>query len=272
MYTNRPLNGQMKGYDKRKQPVPGQQKAYRTAAYLRVSTDEQAESGLGIDNQKSRTQAMATVKGWAQPELYVDEGVSGTKDASRRPELQRLLTDVRSGQVDAVIILSLDRLGRKTRMVLDLVEELTAHGVALVSCKESLDTTSPQGQFVLTMFAALAQLERDLIAERTRGALHEKSKRDGEAGGKLPYGYIRTESGPTVDADQAKVVRFIFNARKRGDSLREIAAKLNERSVVGPRGGKWWATSVREVLENGPAYRGQRRGLSDVRWPTILAA
>jgi DNA invertase Pin-like site-specific DNA recombinase len=114
---------------------------------------------------------MATVEGWNEPLVYCDAGISGTRDATRRPELQRLLSDVRSGTVAAVIILSLDRLGRETRLVLDLVEEFSRHGVALVSCKESLDTTSPQGQFVLTMFAALAQLERDLISERTKAAL-----------------------------------------------------------------------------------------------------
>ena len=140
----------------------------------------------------------------------------------------------------------------------------------LISCKESLDTESATGKFVLSLFASLAQLERDLIAERTTAALQELSKR-GVVGGKMPYGYVRTADGPTVDAEAAKTVRFIFNARKRGDSLRDIANKLNDRGVVGPRGGIWHHTSVREVLENGPAYRGQWRGLSEVRWPVILA-
>lgn len=243
---------------------------YRTAAYLRVSTDEQAESGLGIGAQAARCAAMATAKGWSEPSIYADEGVSGTKPAAKRPALHRLLADVQAGQIDAVIILSLDRLGRKTRLVLDLVDELTHAGVALVSCKESLDTTSPQGQFVLTLFAALAQLERDLIAERTKAALSEHSRRDGEAGGKLPYGYVRTPDGIAIETDAAPYVRFIFNARKRGDSLRTIAEKLNARGIPGPRGGQWHHTSVREVLANRAAYTGHPRGLSTLRWPAIL--
>ncbi|PWT76173.1 MAG: hypothetical protein C5B60_04420 [Chloroflexi bacterium] len=215
-------------------------KPYRVATYMRVSTDEQADSGLGIDSQLSRVRGMSAAKGWCEPIVYTDAGISGTKDASKRPALQRLLADVRAGSIDAVIILSLDRLGRKTRLVLDLVEELAGCGVALVSCKESLDTTSPQGQFVLTMFAALAQLERDLIAERTKAALTEHSKRDGEAGGKLPYGYVRSVDGVAVDDNILKHVHFIFNARKRGDTLREIAIKLNEKGVASPRGGIWY--------------------------------
>jgi site-specific DNA recombinase len=247
-------------------------RAYRTAAYLRVSTDEQADSGLGLEAQRARCLAMATVKNWNEPAVYCDAGISGTKDATKRPELQRLLSDVRAGNVDAVIILSLDRLGRKTRLVLDLVEELARHRVALVSCKESLDTTSPQGQFVLTMFAALAQLERDLVSERTKAALTERSKQNGDAGGRMPYGYVRVESGVVVDVEAIPTIKFIFNARKRGDSLRDIAAKLNERSIVGPRGGVWHHTSVKEVLANRDAYMGRPRGLSDVRWPAVLKA
>src|SRR5690348_1039411 len=126
----------------RKQAKSGPTKTYRVAAYVRVSTDEQAASGLGIQSQVERCQAMATVKGWPIPTLYADEGISGTKDATQRPGLMRLLTDACDGQIDAVIILSLDRLGRKTRLVLDLVEELADNGVALISCKESLDTES----------------------------------------------------------------------------------------------------------------------------------
>ena len=106
----------------RKQPAQRQQKAYRAASYLRVSTDEQKDSGLGIDAQRSRVQGMAAAKDWTEPTEYADEGISGTKDASKRPGLQRLLQDAHDGKIDAVIILSLDRLGRKTRLVLDLVE------------------------------------------------------------------------------------------------------------------------------------------------------
>lgn len=249
-----------------------EQTTFRAAAYLRVSTDEQKESGLGIEVQRSRCINTALGKGWPEPVVYPDEGISGTKDASKRPALQRLLTDAREGKVDAVIILSLDRLGRKTRLVLDLVEELTACGVVLVSCKESLDTQTATGKFVLSLFASLAQLERDLIAERTKAALGEKRKQDGEAGGRLPYGYLRTDAGLLVDAEAARTVRYIFGCKRRGDSMRAIAEKLNQQNIPSPRGGRWFHTTIREILDNRSAYVGGKRGESDVRWPVILAA
>src|SRR5260370_2125421 len=153
-------------------PQPGESaQPMRVAAYVRVSTDEQAESGLGLGDQRRRAQAMAEVKGWPAPAVYVDEGISGTKDPADRPALATLLADIHAGQVNAVIVLSLDRLGRQVRMVLDLVEVFRRAKVELVSCKESLDTATPPGKFLLVMFPALAELDRDLISERTIAAL-----------------------------------------------------------------------------------------------------
>jgi len=156
--------------------------------------------------------------------------------------------------------------------VLDLVEEMTRYGVSLVSCKESLDTTTPQGQFVLTMFAALAQLERDLIAERTRAALAEHSRRDGEAGGRMPYGYLRDTLGVRVDRNAAHIVRRIYELRGQGLTLRAIATQLNKRASASPRGGRWHHSSVAVVLANEDAYRGGERGASVIKWPVILKA
>jgi hypothetical protein len=75
-----------------------------------------------------------------------------------------------------------------------------------------------------------------------------------------------------VNVDVVPTIRFIFNARKRGDSLRDIATKLNARGVFGPRGDVWHHTSVNDVLANRDAYMGKARGLSEVRWPAVLKA
>ena len=249
----------------------------RVAAYLRVSTEEQAESGLGLGDQRRRCEAMAAAKGWPEPMIFADEGISGTKDTDKRPALRSMLEAVKRGEVDAVIVLSLDRLGRRTRLVLDLVELLTYHGAALVSCKEQLDTSTAQGQFVLTMFAALAQLERDLISERTVGALAELSRREGETGGRMPYGYqrITTNNGRhSIDFDHgaAKVVKHIFALHRRGDSTRTIAERLQEAGHPSPRGKavKWSHTSVAYILNNSAVYYGGKRGTSSNNWPAIL--
>ncbi len=256
----------------RRPPSTPKSDALRVAAYVRVSTDEQAESGLGLADQQSRCEGMAAGKGWPAPTVYRDAGVSGTKEPKERPALAHLLADVRAGSVDAVIVLSLDRLGRRTRMVLDLVEEFGRRQVQFVSCKETIDTSTPQGQFVMVLFAGLAQLERDLIAERTTAALAELGRTTGDRGGRIPYGYRRQHENGVVKVDPAAAgtVRRIFSARRRGESLREIARKLNEAKVPAPRGGPWRHTTVASILANRALYAGGRRADSLHRWPAIL--
>ncbi len=229
------------------------------AAYIRVSTEDQAESGLGMDAQRSRCKAMCEVKAWPEPTFYVDDGISGTKDVHKRPGLHSMVDDIKAGKVNVVVVPSLDRLGRRMHIIIDLLQRFNEHRVSLVSCKESFDTSTPQGQFVLHMFAALAQLERDLISQRTIDALFEREMRDGETGGRLPYGYIRTPRGIAIDPEAAKNVRRIFSLHKRVASLREIGAKVGK-----PH------TSVAEILRNRDAYKGSRRGESAMRWPVIV--
>lgn len=246
-------------------------KQVKVGIYTRVSTDEQTE-GYGLDVQIERTRAQAVAKGWVVVGEYQDAGISGTKDETERPGLNNLLEAACNGEIDAVIVMALDRLGRNTRLVLTLVEKLTNCGVELVSCKEALDTSTPTGRFMLSIFAALTELERDTIKERTSAGREQRGKTDGERGGRLPMGYARTADGSvTVDSHRAAVVQTIFNMKAQGKPLRAIAAHLNAEHHITPRsGGDWYASSVREVLLNESKYRGGLRGGSDVRWPQIL--
>lgn len=245
----------------------------RVAAYLRVSTDMQARSGLGLGDQRRQVEAMATVKGWPAPQVYVDEGISGTKESLRRPALAALMAAVEAGEIDAIIVNSIDRLARKARLTLELAEAFERSGVRLISCKESIDTTTPSGRLVFGVLAMMAEYERELIAERVRAALAEHSRRDGEAGGRLPYGYLRDEEKRLrVSLEQARIVRRIFAYRYGPDrmTLRQIAARLNRGGYHSPQGAHWHHSSVAAVLANAMYYRGGLRGASALRWPVIL--
>ena len=248
----------------------------RAAIYTRVSTDDQARDGYGLDVQREKCRAQATVKGWTVVSEFTDEGISGTKDADGRPGLASLLDAADQRDIDAVIVLAFDRLGRKTTIVLDLVETLTSSGVEVVSVKEQLDTSTPQGRFVLTMFAALAQLERDTIVQRTTDGRDARGKVDGEKGGSVPYGYARIRDdkgrsvGLDVDQDQAAVVKMIFGLRQSGLTLRQIAEILNDDAIPSSRGSTWYAPAVKVVLDNRSCYAGGCRGDSPVAFPAIL--
>ena len=256
----------------RRRTVPHKEGPTQAVLYLRVSTEEQASNGYGLDAQRTRCLGMAQAKGWEVVQEYADEGVSGAKNGTGRPGLTRLMSDSAAGKIDAVVILSLDRLGRKTRLVLELVDQLTSLNVALVSCKESLDTTTPQGQFVLTIFAALAQLERDLISERTKAALAERGRQEGYRGGRVPFGYwLENDESVSVVKEDASIVRKIFTLRRKGWTLRKIASHLTDRKVKTPRGGqRWYASSLKAILDNDEAYRGAARCGSPYHWPKIV--
>jgi len=219
---------------------------------------------------------MATVKGWVPACVFTDEGISGTKGADERPGLAAMLAAIDAGDIDAVIVYALDRLARSTRLVLEYVDRLAAHGAAIVSCKESLDTGTPAGQFVLTMFAALGQLERDTIVARTTDGRNARGLRDGEKGGRLPMGYRRIMAAARATGEveivdlEAAIVRSIFAMRATGATLATIAGNLNAAGHTTRRGRQWHASSVREIILNEADYRGGPRNGSVMSWPAIL--
>jgi site-specific DNA recombinase len=189
----------------------------RAAIYCRVSSEEQAASGLGLESQESRCRAFCEAKGFEVAGVYVDAGVSGTVDPEKRPEAARMLRDAREGRLDAVVVLKLDRLARKAEHALRVTRELEAAGVGFSSVTEPFDTTSASGRLFFAMLASFAEFERDMIADRTRAALAAKRAR-GERLGAVPV--EASENG----REAAKVAREL---RSMGLALTAIADRLN---------------------------------------------
>ena len=202
--------------------------------YARVSTVEQSLSGLGLDAQRSAIDAEAVRHGWVV-EHHADEGVSGSVRPEDRTQLGHILDEIAAG--DVLIVAKLDRLGRSALDVLRLADAARAQGWRLVLLDLGLDTATPVGAFTLTALAAVAQLERDLIAQRTRDAL-DVARRDG------------TRLGRPVEIDQ-DIRRRIAQEFHDGASLSEIARRLTDEAVPTARGGKkWYPSSVQAVLRS----------------------
>jgi DNA invertase Pin-like site-specific DNA recombinase len=259
----------------------------KAGVYLRVSTLDQKE-GHGIMLQKTKCDAMATVKGWEVIEYYNDEGVSGTIHEEQRPGFSKVMLDVKEKRIQALIVYALDRLGRDTQIVLRIVENLDECGIKVISCRENLDTSTPTGRFTLTIFAALSQLERDTIVERMKAGTEERRKIDGEIGGIPPTGYKREGGKLIIDDDQAKTVRYIFERRYiHFRYLDEIVSELNEKGIATPQrskkgnsqktgtavaesGSRWTKGSLIGILDNEAKYRGGLRNNNHSRYPRIL--
>lgn len=213
--------------------------------YIRVSTEDQAKEGVSLDAQRAKIAAWCGLHDYELVAIYEDAGISG-KSMDNRPQLQTALEGMKGGM--ALVVYSLSRLARSTKDCIEIAEELSANKCDLVSITESIDTTTAVGEFVFTLFAALGQMERKVIAERTKAALAHK-KAVGEKYAPVPFGYKEIEGRLEVVQAEAQLVAEINSKRASGETLQAIAGYLNERGIKGKQGGKWYASSVRVILQ-----------------------
>jgi site-specific DNA recombinase len=225
-------------------------KLVRALGYLRVSTEEQVRQGVSLDAQEAKIRAYALAKDLELVDVVRDEGLSG-KDLAGRPGMQRLIAACEAGDVGSVIVVKLDRLSRRTRDLLYLVEDVfQAHDVALHSLHETVDTSSASGRFFLRIMGALAEMERELIGERTAAALAHKKAR-GERLGTTPYGFRTPGHRLAMEpvAEEQAIVQRILELRRRGRSYGAIAADLNSEGVGTKRRRRWHASTVAGVVD-----------------------
>ena len=228
----------------------------KVAAYVRVSTTEQADA-YGPDSQREKIRAWTEMEG-VEPEQidwYEDAASGGDTD---RGGLQSMLDELEDCTYDALVVYRADRLSRSLKDLLVLIEDvLDPCDCAFVSVTEPLDTTTPMGRAVLHMIGTFSELERGLITERLREGRKSKARGGGHATGEVPYGYRKTPDGDLEpDPDTAPIIERIFKLRSDGESLRSIADTLNAAGVPTKRGGDWYASTVKHVLDN-PKYRGR---------------
>lgn len=218
----------MTSHPRRPKPTPA------VVGYVRVSTDEQATSGLGLDAQRAAIDDECSRRGWELVEVYEDAGASG-KSLAGRPALQGALEAVRSHRAGALVVAKLDRLSRSLLDFAALMENARIEGWALVILDLGVDTTTPSGEMIANVMATFAQFERRMIGQRTKDALAVKKGQGVKLG------------RPRSVGDD--VVRRIRRERRAGKSLRAIAERLNGDEVATGHGGaKWYASTVRAVL------------------------
>lgn len=227
----------------------------RVAIYIRVSTQEQFEEGFSIPAQKERLRAFALSQGWTVTNEYVEEGYSAKN--IDRPQLQQLLTDIKTKDIDVVLVYRLDRL---TRSVLDLYQLLKVfddNSVAFKSSTEVYDTTTAMGRLFITLVAALAQWERENLAERVKFGTQQMAEQGLRPGSPRPYGYEYKDSNLVIVEEEAKWVRWIFD-KYITTGTQTIAKELNQMGIRNKEGNHWGSSSIRYILDN-PLYAGLLR-------------
>jgi len=224
----------------------------KAVCYIRVSTEEQARGGVSLAAQEERLAAYCKMTGLEIVKVIREEGVSAGKPLATRPGGERLLQLVARKKVKHVVALKLDRLFRDAEDALHQTKAWDKAGIALHLVDmggQTLNTATAMGRFFLNMMAGFAELERNLIAERTATTLaHKKTHR--EVYSPTPYGFDRVEESLTENAQEQETLAQIFAWRQAGWSLRKIAAELNRRGVPTKQGGQWYASTVRYLLQN----------------------
>ena len=217
---------------------------------MRVSTEKQADKGVSLEAQQAKIRAYAELYNLDLVEVIVDAAVSAK--SLERPGLSRALGMLEAREVDALLVVKLDRLTRSVRDLGTLVEDYFGdpEGPALLSVSEQIDTRTAAGRLVLNVLGAVSQWEREAIGERTSAAMGHMRSQGMHTGGAAPFGFQLAGEGrlEAHEAEQA-VIRKARALRSEGHSLRSVAARLEGQGHRTRNGGSFAAIQVARMLE-----------------------
>ena len=206
----------------------------KVIAYLRVSTDEQASSGLGLEAQRATIAAAAVARGW---DVHWIEDAGHSAKTLKRPGVATALAMLAEGEAQGLVVAKLDRLSRSVQDFAATMDTARKQGWALVALDLGVDTTTPAGELVANVMAAVAQWERRVISVRTVEALAAARERG-------------TRLGRPRQIDPALLARVVTD-RASGLSLRAIAQALNDDGTPTVRGGRCWhPATIRGLLQS----------------------
>jgi DNA invertase Pin-like site-specific DNA recombinase len=209
-------------------------KPVRCAIYTRVSTDHGLDQEFNsLDAQYDAASAYIKSQahaGWTLiRSRYDDGGYSG--GSTDRPDLQKLLDDIRARKVDVIVVYKVDRLTRSLADFAKLVELFDAHGVSFVSVTQQFNTTTSMGRLTLNVLLSFAQFEREVTSERIRDKIAASKRKGLWVGGTLPFGYEMKEGKIAVIEEEAELVRLIFRRYLELGSVNELVRDLKERNI-----------------------------------------
>ena len=253
----------------------------RAALYCRVSSQEQAEHGVSLDDQRERLESWAGIKGYQIIHTYIEEGEFGWND--NRPQLRNLLLDARSGMFDILAVTKIDRFFRNQRLLQNYIYELDRLGVKFVSLSEGVDTREAGvGKIVLALFGQFAEMEHDRISERVTDFRTHLAKKGQWSSGRPPFGYrFNKESKQLEEYDsEAAAVRYVFTqyVQKEAIGIIRLAELLNKSQYMPPRMFRnnpknqcWTQTTVGHILRH-PAYAGGPTDKWKFNTPAIISS
>lgn len=243
----------------------------RVGIYARISSDRDGDQ-LGVTRQIEDCRREAELRGFVVEDVYVDDDISAWS-GKHRPEFERMVDDLHTRRIGAVLVWHLDRLTRHPRELesfMDLCDELH---VELGCVTGDVDLSTHIGRLTARMLGGLARYESDHKSERIRRKHEEIAAKGGvSGGGSRPYGYEADKV--TVRPAEAAIVRECARRLLAGEPVRSIARDLNERGEPSASGGEWSPQSLRRMLAS-PRISGQRIHKGEIVatavWPAIIS-
>ena len=224
----------------------------KAVAYRRVSSEDQAQNGLGLDSQKDKVESLAREKGLKIVEWYEDRGLSGS--LRNRPGLNRLLVDIEADGITDLVTYSLDRLARNLALSLVIEGELKRRKVNLHTVLETtFDLTDPFQKLIKHSREIFSEFEADMARVRTEAALRKKLSRGEYPKGPAPLGYIWAGEKPHKTlrpGPRAELVKLIFRKYIEFKSTAKLSVFLKDQGEKTPRGGDFSIPGLTLILEN----------------------
>lgn len=216
--------------------------------YVRVSTDRQAEEGMGLQVQERAIRAWAKRRGVTLVEVLRDEGESGANGLDTRRGLAEALARIERGDADRLVVYRLDRLARKLLVQLTVIDRLAQAGAEVVSVSEpEVDGPDELRELVRNVLGSIAAYERAVIRGRLLAGKNAKRAEGGYTGGPAPFGKRPENRALVTNATEAEAVALIARLRAEGASYREVCAALDEVGHRPRRGGTWQPAVVRRI-------------------------
>ncbi|AYB47675.1 recombinase family protein [Paenibacillus lautus] len=217
-------------------------------AYIRVSTDEQAEKGNSLNEQKERIEAYCKAMGWEEPIFFIEDGYSAK--STNRPELTIMLEKVKEYQSGRVITTKLDRLSRKLFDILSLNNYFVKHKFHYVSATEGFDTSTPAGMLVLQMLGMVAEFERERNSERVRENMLSIARNNTKKIITRPcFGYDIVDGKMAMNLDEALCIRRAAMKLLTGTPSRSVIGEWNAQGITTKEGNEWQDKTFRELFQ-----------------------
>jgi len=218
----------------------------KAVGYLRVSTQEQAKEGVSLDNQRKRIGAYCQYKGFELAEVIEDAGISGGINKARGGFIS-LLDRIEQGDVNIIILYSLERLSRDMLTLLALERLLDEYDVELHTIEGQIDTSTPDGFMSFAMRAFLGEMERRQVKYRTKKAMEHK-KANGEVVGTVPFGSRREGKELIPDLNEQAIIDIVNELYERDTRLVDIVRSLNDQGKRTRTGRLWTPTQVKRLI------------------------